>query len=178
VTLHRLRLASQPPPLPAFRPAPPTRPGERREPLTNLTIEEPFARAAAARGLAVAVAVELVLERALVRADLDDLGGLELFPNLLEHARGQQFVAALPAPFRRYRESLRRGEPRELEDDELERPATVPLRFFPRVLSLDYSRALVVGSIDEAIVLELGALCTGRTMSEYALRFACAATRR
>ncbi len=150
------------------------RPGERREPLTDITIEEPFAREAVARGLTVAVAVELVLERALVLADMEELGLLRLFPNVLEQARGQRFVAPLPAPFRRYRESLRRGEPRELEAEELERPATVPLRFFPRVLSVDYSRALVAGSIDEALVLELAALCAGRTMSEYVLRCACA----
>jgi hypothetical protein len=178
VSLHHLHLAPPPPPRPHFRPALPIRPGERREPLSGLAIAEPFARAAAARGLTAAVATELALERTLVLADLDELGLLQHFPQLLEQARRQRFIAPLPPPFRRYRESLRRAEPRELKEEELELPAAVPLRFFPRVLSMDYSRALVPEVIDEALILELGALCAGRTMSEYALWFACAETRR
>jgi hypothetical protein len=123
------------------------------------------------------VGAELALERALVLADLDELGLLQVFPRLLEQARRQQFVVPLSPPFRRYRESLRQAKPRKLKDEELKLPASVPMRFFPRVLSLDYSRALVAEGIDEALILELGALCAGRTMSEYALRFACAETR-
>jgi hypothetical protein len=154
------------------------RPGQRREPLTGFTVDERFAGAAAARGLTAAAAVELALERALVLTDLEELGRLQLFPALLEQAHNQRFVTPLPEPFRRYRQSLLGAEPRALDDGELELPIVVPLRLFPRVLSLDYLRALVVNALDEAVILELASLCAGRTMTEYALWFACAETRR
>lgn len=164
--------------MPAYRPTLPLRPGERREPIIDLRVERQFATAAASRGLTLGTAVELTLERALVIADLESLNRSDLFNSLLGNAKQQRFIAPLPGPYRRYRASLLQTEPRELDEDELDEPKVVPLRFFPRVLEINYAEALTADAIDEGRTLELAALCAGRTMSEYALRFACVATNR
>lgn len=168
MTSHRLSVA---PPLPPFELPAPLRPGERREALPGLHVSRAFAGAAAKRGLSVSVATEIALERALVLADLTGLGRAELFPELLTTAGRQRFLQALPGSYRRYRASLLSACPREYRELELGEPAAVPLRFFPRVLELDYDKSLTRAALDEAIILELGALCAGRTMSEYALLF-------
>jgi len=161
--------------MPAYQPRAPLRPGEGREPLTGVLVDRRFAAAAAGRGVALAVATELTLERALVLADLESLDRANLFPGLLASAKHQRFVTPLPGPYRSYRASLLEAEPRALGEAELDEPVAVPLRLFPRVLALKYGEVLTEGALDEAIALELAALCTGRTMSEYALRFACLA---
>jgi hypothetical protein len=174
MTVHRLRMVPAPPPVPTFKPNRPVRPGERREPLPTLTIDLRFADAAATRGLSVAVAVELALERALVLADLELVGQGDRYADLLSSARNQRFVAPLAAPYRHYRSALRDRSPRDLDKDELNEPTAVPLRLFPRVLEIDYELALDPSVIDDAVALELAALCAGRTMSEYGLLFAAA----
>jgi hypothetical protein len=171
--LHRLKLAPAPPPMPAFAAGPPCRPGERREPLHLAPFPYlAFASAAATRGLALGCASELALEAVLIRDDYERLGWAEGFTALLAASEEQRFTVALPAPYRRYRNHLLRRGARELERCELEEPVSVPLRLFPRVLTLDYQEALIEARLDQAITLELAALCDGRTMSEYALLYA------
>jgi hypothetical protein len=122
----------------------------------------------------VAVATELTVERALVLEDFQLIHQTDLYPGLVAAAAQQRFSAPLQGSFRRYRASLLAVAPRQGDNAELEATLTVPLRFFPRVLNLDYARAFNAEALEEAISLELGALCVGRTMSEYALLFASA----
>jgi hypothetical protein len=164
--------------MPAYRPVAPVRPGERREPITDVCLEESFIEAAGERGLSLPVAVELAVERALALDDLRRLGLSDVFFIVLERARRQKFTTPLPGSFQAYRRALLQVEPREIDATERARPVTLPLRFFPRVLGLDQRSALTAKGIEEARTLELAALCTARTMSEYVLYAACATARR
>lgn len=175
--LHRLQIVPPPPPLPTFDPGPIRRPGERREPLPGVMLSSAFAESSANRGLALEVATELTVERALVLLDFELIRLKDLFPGLLAAAAQQRFTVPLPGPYRRYRASLLAVAARQVDDAEPEATVTVPLRFFPRVLELAYERAFNASALDEAITLELAALCIGRTMSEYALLFASANSR-
>lgn len=176
MSLRHLQIVPPPPPMPTFRPGPPVRPGQRREPLLALTVGISFATAAADRGLSLGVAIELALERALVFADLKLIRQADRFADLLVAAQRQRFVAPLPGAYGRYQASLLRTRRHRLNNVELDEPVAVPLRFFPRILELDYDEALDPMAIDEAVALELAALCSGRTMTEYALLFAGSAS--
>lgn len=150
------------------------RPGERREPLPSLQLNQIFAEAATAHGLSIPAATEVTLERALVAADLKRFGDASLYRRLVARATTQRFESPLPAAYAVYMGAIRDCRGRNLTLAELEQPIAVPLRFFPRVLTIDFDEALTADGFADAIILELAALCVGRTMSEYALLFAAA----
>ncbi len=137
-------------------------------------IPDAFVAATAAHGLSVACSVEITLELELVRRDLAALRrelGLE---RLLKQAESERFGGAVAAPLAHYLRQLWRTRPRSLDPLELEEPIDVPLRFFPRVLSVDTTEALIPERLEQALVLERAAVSAGRTMTEYALVHAAA----
>jgi hypothetical protein len=161
--------------MPAFRPSGPVRPGDVRHPLPEAAPAELFARASADRGIALAAAVELALERALVADELRQCTD-GAYERLLARAAREPFARPLLGPYRRYFDALRHPVAEPFDIAALQRPVSVPLRLFPQVLDLDPPTALTPTLLHEAVTLELGALRANRTMTEYALHFA--ATRR
>jgi hypothetical protein len=169
---HLSSLPQLPPPgprLPLGR-----RPGERREPLHIDDIPDAFVAATAALGLSVACALEIALELELVRRDLAALGRKRGLEGLLRQAESERISGAVAAPLAPYLRQLWRTRPRSLDPLELEEPIDVPLRFFPRVLSVATTGALVPERLGQALILERAAVSAGRTMTEYALLHAAA----
>jgi hypothetical protein len=91
---------------------------------------------------------------------------------LLEHVAASRITAAVAAPYAPYLRALWCTRPREPLPQELEEPIDVPLRLFPRVLTVSPGEALKASRLREAIAIERAAVAAGRTMSEYALLFA------
>ena len=154
-------------------PRPPRRPGERREPLP-LRVSRALASAGAARGLDVGCAVEICLERALLIADLDALGRLQLYDQLLATAATAPVRHVLPPAKARYLQMLVAARDR---DPTVLDPATragevvvdVPLRLFPRVTAVASEIACAEGDeLSAALTLEIAATSDGRTMTEWA----------
>lgn len=162
----------RPPHIPARRP--PRRPGERREPLVVPHLPLELGQAAAERGFDLGCAVELCLERALVVRDLADVGVASLYPRLLALAATTRVGRALPAAKAHYLQVLlaaldRGSEPTAKEHGAKETVIDIPLRLFPRVVDVVPSAQLDANALDEALRLEVAAVGTGRSMSEWAV---------
>jgi hypothetical protein len=129
---------------------------------------------AVARGLEVGCAVELCLERALVRRDLTAAGELMTYPRLLAFADAASVRRALPAAKATYLQMLlvARSRSATLPDPQngiSDMVVDVPLRLFPRVIDVvEEMDAVGPLQLDEALRLEVAAASDGRTMSEWA----------
>jgi|SRR6266545_4423738 len=159
----------------------PRRPGERREPL-SVDLSPALAAAAAARGLDLACAAELCLERALIAADLVTLGRRQLYKPLLALVGSATVNRPLPPAKARYLQMLLAARAGALRTDAPGAPIAidgtdgagdtvvdVSLRLFPRVL--DVAEQLTTSCAEElieALALEIAAVSDGRTMSEWA----------
>jgi hypothetical protein len=172
-----LKLLAAPPrpPRPPYIPARrlPRRPGERREPLVVPLLPHALTQAAAERGLDLGCAVELCLERALVVRDLADVGVASLYPRLLALASTTRVRRALPPAKARYLQVLlaaldHRSELTAEEHGASEAVIDIPLRLFPRVVDVVPSAQLDASALDEALRLEVAAVGSGRSMSEWA----------
>jgi hypothetical protein len=151
----------------------PRRPGERREPLPFFRVPPPLAAKAAERGLDLRCAVELCLEQALLVRDLDELGRLSIYPQLLEIAAATRMKRALPAPKARYVQMLLAasgGLPVAVSTEPRTSDAIidVPLRLFPRVLDVVEGTAFGATALDDAVRLEIASVSDGRSMVEWA----------
>ena len=169
--MDKQRHLAELPPLPTVHERPlsyrPRRPGERREPVSQLRSTPAFAAAAAARGLPLATAAELATEFALVQRDLSGLYGDAALPALLVAAEAQVVEAAIAPVFAPYLRALNHSRPRPVDPIELEEPLDLPLRFVAR--AEDAEVPLTDAVLVNAIVLERAAVSCGRTMTEYAL---------
>jgi hypothetical protein len=144
------------------------RPGERREPmLIHTEISTGFRTAAAEFSIDAELAVTLALERVLTLDDASTAGvAIDVAqPYLNRRAAEAKVVRELTGPLSAYLQALtgRARFPR------LESPVAVPVRLFPRVLSVDVGAALVPDILNEAVAWERAAVLSGRLMSEWAL---------
>ena len=162
------------PPRPPYFPSRrlPRRPGERREPLALPVLPDEFAAAVKARGLELACAIELCLERALVLRDLADLGLTAAYPKLLAAAAETPIRRALAPAKANYLQMLIAALDHPVTHDG-ERTRTdaivdVPLRLFPRVLDVAEAALLGPDELAQALRLEIASTSDGRTMSEWA----------
>jgi len=142
------------------------RPGERREPL-SLAVPATFAVAAAELGLSVALAVELALERAVAYLELESAGCAQLWSNVVLTARTSRIdnVASTNARYLRTLTLARRNT--ASAQASADSPIDVPLRFFPRVQSVEPTAALTPAGLEEALALEVAAVGSGRLMLEW-----------
>jgi len=144
------------------------RPGERREPV-SLALPPAFVAAALELGLTVPLAVELSLERTIARAELTACGREDLWSRIVAAARATR-VESVASTYARYMRSLtvgRRQAHAASATTASSGPIDVPLRLFPRVLTIDQADALTSCSLQEALLLEVAALASGRLMTEW-----------
>jgi hypothetical protein len=166
--MHLHVVANAPEPIGPYVAPPPRRPGERREPLVDLVVPAAFAAGARELQLAVPVAAELALERAIAVADLRRAGAARDWEEIVAIARRSQ-VSAVAAPYATYLRSLTFGRLRGSPVADDDAVIDVPLRLFPRVAAIDYAQALTVANLEEALLLEVAAVSSGRIMTEWVL---------
>lgn len=155
-----------PPPLPdvayLYRDGP-RRPGELHEPLAlDPEAQDRLARSARSAGLPMDLTARLLIEAALLVADLEALGAPGAAPDLdiaAAHATVQRRMSAAEADYLR-RLSVRRWAPGP--------SATIPVRLIGRLSSVDVGAALH-GDATRAVVWEVAALVHARTMLEWGL---------
>lgn len=124
----------------------------------------------------IPVAVELALERALAFADLRQAGASDSWVAILAVARTTQ-ITAVAAPYAGYLRALTFGRLGHAATRDAATIVDVPLRLFPRITAIDPADALTVAKLEEALLLEIAAISTGRLMTEWVLSAALTARR-
>jgi len=125
--------------------------------------------------LTQSLAVELALERAIARAELDHGGAAHLWATVITAAKSATVATVAPTNAR-YLRALTFGR---LQADTSSAPALepqvdVPVRLFPRVLEIEPTEALTPDALEEALLLEVAAIGSGRLMIEWVLLHALA----
>lgn len=165
-----LSVVREPPVLPqgaSITSAGPRRPGELHERLWLSTELDSSLRAGAAEaGVAVSTTAAILIEFALLSADLR---GLALDPETLNSAAVRCKIArrlsAAEADYLRLLSARRWSRPDE-------GPITAPVRLLGRLPLLDLGKSLDLERLDRALQWEIAALAEGRTMTEWGLHAA------
>jgi hypothetical protein len=139
----------------------PRRPGELHEPLVLTADAARRLRARAAdAGLSVDIAASLLLEAGMLLERWPAAAGLT--------ADGDPPVLALPEASARYLRSLTVARRPRRPSDHQHRTVAVPVRLVPRLTAAgDLERLIEAPDIEHAVALEVAAVLTGRTMSEW-----------
>jgi hypothetical protein len=134
-----------------------------------------FRAAAADAQLDVELAVTLALERKLALVDAETVGLADGFarPYLNRHAAEAKVTRELTGPLSSYLRVLTGRAFAPPPPDRI----SLPVRIYPRVLSLKLAEALAPQTLAEALAWERAAVLSGRLMSEWALIHVCQLSR-